>query len=245
MSDETDGKIGVMIATPIKHWKGLNGLHDNFKRILNEIAELNADEDCPFRFENAFMEGGIVRARNKIVGSFMARKHLKWLVFLDDDLEPPNGESIKPYLLRLLAHKLPIVGSLYCKRQPEAAWVANFMFEVELQQNGLLQVAEVGTGMKKYHREVFENLQRIFPLIAYIDRDSGEKEWGYFQHAVIGGDLMSEDYFCDCLCRMCKIGLWVDTEIRLMHRHHDGTMFPLGGEWPTIPGLEPADALPE
>lgn len=229
-------KIGVMVVTPMKHWAGPQSFHPKFAEFLNELAEMSSDPKCPYEFQWATIDGGMVRARNKFTAAFL-KTDCKWLLACDSDIEATGA-----MVLKLLGHKKPIVGALYCRRQEKAIWVANFMHEVELQKGGLLQVLECGTGLKLYHREVFENLQKVFPTIAYTERETGEKLWGYFQDCICAtdlkpdGDHLTEDFFCDYLCRMARMGIWVDTEIKVKHRGPDGKLYP--EKWPPIPGVD-------
>lgn len=237
-------KIGVMLAIPMRHFRGVESLHPNLKMLLNRLTELSADEFCPYEFQVAFMEGGLVRARNMITAEFMEQNKknqmLRFLITLDDDMDVnPDASEI----LKLLSHRRPLVGALYTTRDPERPhWVATFMHEVELQKNGLLQVIECGTGMKCHHIKVYTELARILPNIHYTDRDSGDRLVGFYQHAVLitdlrpDGDLLPEDYYFDHLCRMSKIGIFVDTTVKVKHRGADGTLYPKG-DWPAIPGI--------
>ena len=237
----TPTKIGVMVATPVKHFGGIDALHPFFKAQLNRLAELTADPECPYEFQLAFIEGGMVRGRNKMVAEFRRQRKttpsLKFLHFWDDDIEG-TAEN----LLTLLLHRRPLVGGLYCRRQPKGIWVANFMMNVELQPGNLLQTLELGTGFKLHHFQVFDELERIFPELSYVDRDSGERLVGFFQNAVLhtdlrpDGDLLSEDFFFDHLCRHARIGIFADTSMKLKHRGPDGSLYPT--EWPAIPGVE-------
>ncbi len=243
-------KIGVMVATPVRHWRGTDAFHPNFKAVLQILATLSTTEDCPYEFTLAVMEGGIVRARNVMAHRFKA-SGCKFLVTLDDDLEDETPGKMVDNILRLLGHRKPVVAALFTTREARAHWTTNFMHEVELQKDGLLQVIETATGLKCVHVQVFTELDRLLgDKIQYSDRDTGELIMGYYQHGVVrtdlkpDGDLMSEDYFFCWLARQCRIGLFVDTTIKLLHRGGDGTLYPLmvdgKRDWPPIPGLEEA-----
>ncbi len=230
-------KIGVVVATPLKNLSSLADLPRHHTDFMEELAILTSDPTCPFEFTWATVDMGIVPARNKIVANFL-QGPCRWLLWKDVDIVAKAA-----HVLRLISRKLPIIGGLYTTKEEHAHWVANFLFEAEPQKDTVLQVVECGTGLKLYHREVFEKLAEHWPQIAYTDRDTGEKLHGFFQHAVIyhdlqaAGDLLPEDYFCDFLCRQLKISIWVDTAIKLRHEAHDGTLYPKG-DFPPIPGLE-------
>lgn len=226
-------KIKVMVSTPVRRWGGINAMPDQYKKTCGELAKLTADPACPYEFELAFIDGGIVRARNRVVTAFL-KTDCKWLVSWDDDIEATGADFI-----RLLAHKQPVVAGMYTRRDKKSVWVANFLHEVTVQKGGILQVVEIGLGLKCFHREVFTELIRLFGAsLIYTDRDSGERCHAFFQQAVVDGDLLTEDYFMDYLCRRVKIGLWADTNTKLRHRGPDGTLYPLDDKWPPIPGVD-------
>lgn len=226
--------IGVFVCTPMFRWRGANDFHPHQVKFLNDLAALTNDPECPYEFTWSTINAGIARARNKLVENFLASE-AKWLLFVDDDIEGTAADVV-----RLIEHKRPIVSALYTTREAHPHWVANFMHEVELQPNGLLQVIEAGTGFKLYHRQVFENLINLFPTIAYTDRDTGQREHGFFQQVVMStdlkpdGDFLPEDFFCDHLCRHANMGIFVDTQMKLRHRGPDNTLYPTG-DWPPIP----------
>ena len=230
-------KIGVMVATPLKDLRTLRQLNPDYQNLLEDLKELSLDPECPYEFQIATVDMGLVPARNRLVANFL-KSTCRWIVFRDYDTE---GNA--SHILKLLSKKLPVIGGLCTTREDKPHWIATFLFEAELNKDTVIQVMECGTPLKLYHREVFEKLIGIYPQIAYTDRDSGEVLHGFFQHLVIyhdlqkAGDLLSEDYFCDYLCRMCGISVWVDTSVKIKHRAPDGTLYPKG-DWPPIPGLE-------
>lgn len=248
MSDEKlPTKIGVYVATPVRHFQNLDDpQHVRFKRTLDELAALSRDEHCPYEFYIALIQGGLVRARNHIAHEFKklaaTTPSLKFMMPWDDDIEATGAD-----FLRLLSHHRPFVTAMYTRREAVAPrWVANFMHEVVLQKGGLLQVIEAGTGLQCVHLQVLTEIERIFPKIMYTDRDSGERIAAYYQHMTLqtdlrpDGDMLTEDYFFCHLCRMARIGIFVDTQCKLKHRGGDGTLYPIG-DWPPIPGLTEAE----
>ena len=224
----------VLIVTPLKDAGTLDAPHPFFRKTLEQVALL---ESSGYEFHFATMEGGICRALNEMVATAREEK-FKWIVRWDYDIEPLNGVLD---LLRLLGHRAPVVGSLYTRREPNSPYVANFMHEVQVQSDGLLQCIELGGGFMKAHIEVFENLERIFPNLSYTDRDTGKHRCAFFQQGAYptdlkpDGDWMTEDFFFSWCCRMVKIPLWLDTQIRCRHRGKDEVRFPLNDAWPELP----------
>jgi hypothetical protein len=227
----SEPKIPVLIATPLKDYKTLDKPHPYFRATLEDIAKL---EDSPYEFTFATMDGGICHARNRMVHEAKKRK-MKWLLWWDYDVE-----ATIDHVLRILGHKRPRCAALYTTREKDGHWCTNFMHEVTLQPGNLLQVIESGQGFKLEHMQVYENMEASYPGFWYTDRQTGERMFGYYQHRIQptdlkpDGDELPEDFWFDYLCRMAKIGLFVDTTMKLKHRGPDGTLYPTG-DWPPIP----------
>lgn len=240
-------RIGVTIATPLRYFPSdpkeqVAFLAKNLPQIGRVLRELH---DHPFySFEFVAAVGGICKARNSCVGEFLKTDD-KWLLWWDDDLYPDDPSAA---VLRLLSHKQPIVGALYCRRAKKPVYACTFMPAAELQTNplaeGLLQVVELGGGFTLIHRKVYEELHRLFvtdvkeggQTIQYVERESGEAITGFYQQRVYDRDFPPEDYFFNYLCRCAKIGILVDTKLKIPHRNSDGTMYPT--DWPAVPGVD-------
>lgn len=221
-------KIGVLVATPMRSFGGFHPQHEEF---LRELARLSEDPTCPYEFWQAVVEGGRTWGRCRMVSHMRKLRktypNLKWLYWHDDDVEQ-TAEG----LLKLLSYNLPVIGGMYTTKEEDCHWCANFLHEVKLQGNGLLQVYEVATGSMLTHYEVYEKVEEKFPAILYTDRNTGERHQGFFQEVVIERVPYSEDYFFCWLLRHTGIGIFVDTNMKLRHRSADGTLWP--EEWPPI-----------
>lgn len=244
-----------MVATPMRKFLGWDPVHEAF---LKKLAELSVDETCPYEFFQSVVEGGRTWGRCRAVSNFrkMRRKmpSLKWLYWHDHDMGLDADELVDG-LLRLLSHKLPIVAAMYVTKGDKPHWCANFMHEVEMQPSGLLQVYEVGLGGLLTHWQVYDAVEAVHEILAYTDRDTGERHVGFFQEIVIEKVPYPEDYFFCWLCRRTTIknptdedperlttgiGIFVDTTVRLHHRDADGHAYPIG-DWPPIPIDEKAN----
>ena len=219
------------MATPVRHFGGFAEQHTKF---LADLAALSTDDTCPYEFIQAVVEGGRTWARCRMVSN--ARKlrakecpNLKWIYWHDDDVEQ-TAEG----LLRLLSHKLPIVGAMYTVKSKDPHWCANFLHEVELQESGVLQVYECAIGGLLTHIECYDHVDAKFPAILYTDRHTGDRHMAYFQEIVIDRVPYSEDYFFCWLLRHSGQAIFVDTKLKLKHRGADGTLYPTG-DWPPIP----------
>ena len=252
-----------MVATPVRHipkkwneekkvWElQFNERHSAF---LRELQLMSEDENCPYEFIYSTVEGGRTWGRCRLVTNFRRMRRqfpqLKWLLWKDDDVDL-TGAGV----LRLLSHKLPIVGAMYTnkdddenKLDPNVHWVANFMHEVELQPSGLLQVVELGLGALLTHWQVYDAIESVNEHLVYTDRTTGEKHFGFFQEIVIEKVPYSEDYFFCFLARHAKIlspteedpkrvvvgiGIFADTQLKLLHYDGEGMAHPI--EFPPIP----------
>ena len=238
-----------MVATPMRSFQGFNPIQEAF---LKRLAELSVDESCPYEFWQCVVEGGRTWGRCRVVSNFRKMReqytNLKWLFWLDDDIGE-SAEELLSALFTLLEHRLPIVGAMYTVKADGGHWCANFLHEVEMQDNGLLQVYEVAIGALLTHFQVYDAIEARFPSILYTDRNTGERHIGFFQEVVIDKVPYSEDYFFCWLARHTRIsdptpeypdrtrdgiGLFVDTRIKLKHRGADGTAYPTK-QWPPIP----------
>lgn len=246
---EVRTKVGVMIATPMRRFLGWDPVHEEF---LKKLAQLSLDEYCPYEFMQAVVEGGRTWGRCRVVSNFrkMRRQfpNLKWLYWHDHDMGA-DAEELVNGLLRLLSHKLPVVGAMYTTKGEHPHWCTNFLHEVELQHNGLLQVFETGCGGLLTHYTLYDVIEASHQVLQYTDRDTGEKHSGFFQEIVIEKVPYPEDYFFSWLCRNTRVldptpedpkhlkmgvGVFVDTTVRLHHRDADGKAYPIEA-WPPIP----------
>ena len=191
-----------------------------------------------YEFEFVAAVGGLCRARNVAVHD--ARKSgSHFLIWIDADLVPEAPMTMAEAILRMLSHRQPIVGGMYCKREraKRPSWACTFMPVCGLDadslagtpEGGLLQVAELAGGFKCIHWQVFSEIARIYggdPKkkengIKYRDRDTGETLFGFYQNLVYDGDLLSEDYWLDFLCRCSQVPILADTKIKLRQRDFD------------------------
>lgn len=270
-------KLLVIIAMPLRHFAGMEDLPRVVGAALRELATRGTGKmtmgpgsegqvDRAFRleankyeFEFMAVVGGLCRARNEAVKEFLLAKG-EFLLWWDDDLQPVGmtpGEAV----LRILSHRQPVVGGLYCKRAKKPAWVCSWLTTAELKfdrkKDGLLQVLELGTGFKCYHRKVFTEIGRIYGTdveadkgnrgnsILYRDRDSGEKVFGFFQNLVLHGELLSEDYFLDFLSANVRVPVCCDVKLKLRHRDADGSSYPPNDAFPPIPAVDQEEAEKE
>lgn len=268
-------RIGVMIATPLRHFperpkdgesaedfarRQRRALTENVPQIGRALKELHdRREEHEYEFEFAAACGGLCSARNRLVHDFLHKSSASILLWHDADLHDQAGKDADAILRQLTIARrngAHVLGRLYCKREKRPRWVANWINEAKIQDDGLLQVAEIGGGATMYSRGVLEHLRKVYvddikaakadamakgaPVeglepMEYRDRETGEMVTAFFQIRTIDGDLLSEDFHLNFLARCAKIPIWADTVAKM--RHFDGVdqYPPRGSPWPPLP----------
>lgn len=150
-------------------------------------------------------------ARNSVV-KMALEQGFQHVGFLDSDVIPPNDA-----FLRLLSHRLPIVGGLYCRRSPPhgvPVAIKNGQWLSQLPgpgQNPVVEVDVMGAGCMVIHRSVFENLPPSRPGKAWFDWRVDSPE------LFPPGESMSEDFTFNLNCRKAGYKILLDTSIRCKH----------------------------
>lgn len=136
----------------------------------------------------------------------------EWVFFLDSDCVPPRDA-----ILRLLAHRLPIVSGMYRRRSPPVSvpvmlrsgqWITDFP------PNQLIEVDLVGAGCLLIHRSVLER------FLTKPGRPG--KPWFDWRVDMQGlmpqGECLSEDFVFNLRARQ-EFGykIMVDTSIKCRH----------------------------
>ncbi len=130
---------------------------------------------------------------------------------LDTDVIPPHDA-----FLRLMAHDLPIVSGVYCRRAPphgvpvmlkDGKWIMN------LPKDSMMEVDLVGAGCLLIRRDVLEKFQPLDPRRG--------KHWFDWRSDCTGvlppGECVSEDFsFCQGARRQ-GYKIMVDTSIQCRH----------------------------
>jgi hypothetical protein len=239
-------KHKVFVATPM--YGGMaHGLY--IKSSLDLQTTMNKyGIDCKFSF--LFNESLITRARNYLVDEFL-RSDYTHLLFIDSDIHY-NPQDV----VALLALDKDVIGGPYPKKSinwgnvaqaarnhPEMEpkeleqLVGEYVFNVvkgtkQFQVTDPLEVMEIGTGFMLVKREVFEKMEKEYPMIRYKPDHVGQANFdgsryihAYFDTVIDskgsitdgGSDrYLSEDYmFCQMWRKMGgKIYLcpWMKTQ---------------------------------
>lgn len=172
-----------------------------------------------FGLRNLILPGGFFptagmpfdHARNAVCAKAL-ELGLEWCFFLDSDVIPPRDAVI-----RLMAHRRPVVSGLYCRRSPPhgvPVMIKNGQWVTQFLPGALVDVDVVGAGCLLIHRQVLEALP---PL----DEKRGKRwfDWRVdMQHLLPQGEAMSEDFmFCLQARRELGIKISVDTSVRCKH----------------------------
>lgn len=147
-------------------------------------------------------------ARNHLV-EIMLGAGLEWMFMLDSDVVCPPDT-----ILRLQAHKQPIISGIYCRRSPPeglpvmqrgGSWV------VDYPPNSVIEVDVVGSGCLLIHRSVFEKLPPQRPGKRWFDWRVDMRE-----HMPIH-ECLSEDFTFCSHARKNGYRILVDTSIMCKH----------------------------
>lgn len=134
-----------------------------------------------------------------------------YLFFMDSDVIPSRDA-----VLRLMAHKLPIVSGMYCRRSPPHAvpvMMRNGQWLTQFPLGSMQEVDVVGAGCLLIHRSVLESLPPIDPI-----RGKHWFDWRVDMPSVPNdGSHMSEDYSFNWWARKHGYKIWVDTSIHCRH----------------------------
>lgn len=130
----------------------------------------------------------------------------EWLFFLDDDILCPSD-----IILKLMAHKLPIVSGLYYRRAEPLVPVMlredppnQFKWITQYEQNALVEVDLVGAGCLLIHRDLLLSMPPV-------SKDNRWFEWRCDKDDLPQHEKTSEDFTFIRHLRKNNIKVYVDT----------------------------------
>jgi hypothetical protein len=169
-------------------------------------------------FRNLIVPGGVMpvagmpydHARNACCMAVLEHG-IEWLFFLDSDVVPP-----KDAILRLIAHKKPLVCGLYFRRSPPVGVpvimkpVGNWI--INPPKKGLIEVDVTGAGCMLIHRSVLEALPPQRPGKHWFD-------WRVDMKSVMPPvECLSEDFtFNMHVKKTLGIPTLIDCSVRCRH----------------------------
>ena len=135
---------------------------------------------------------------------------VEWIFFLDSDVIAPHDA-----VLRLMAHKQPIISGMYCRRSPPAAvpvMIRDGRWVTEFQPGTVIEVDLVGAGCLLVHRSVLESLPPQRPGKHWFD-------WRVDLQGITPADIppLSEDFTFAHHSRKHGYHVLVDTSIACKH----------------------------
>ena len=151
----------------------------------------------------------VQRARNDIV-RIALDSGVDDLVFIDTD-QDWNPED----LFTLLSHDVDIVGAPVPKKSDQEAYNVKLLGDYEVQDNGLVAVDGIGTGMLRLTYEALDQLWDASE--SYMESDKEQECRMVFDVKVVDGQLWSED---NVMCQKWKdLGgtVWIDPTINCGH----------------------------
>lgn len=239
-------KPTVWIATPLRKLEHNGAMTQEFIYSLDAayrdpIIPLLAGENLKWRFEMMLVGGcGVARARNAVASWFM-KSTAQYLFFVDYDLKPTTADYLE-VLNCMERNGVPVCGGLYTIRKKDGHWVINYPDANGPREDGALQVAELGTGFKCYHRSALERVLKANPWLTYEDEDTKETQYGFFSMGPVKDEKfwpgktrwLTEDYWLDWLTREAGMPIVVTTKVQLKHFDDiTGQVFPL--RFPPVP----------
>jgi hypothetical protein len=205
--------VGVMIATPM--YGGM--CTGDYALSLSRLVIMLKDLGYNYYVESLCNESLIPRGRNLLAKSFLERPDMDYMIFIDADI---GFREID--VLRLLLADRALCGGVYPKKRinwntvRKAAlagkerlqdYTGDFVFNLlnndqdgSPDEDGMLEVKQLGTGFMLIHKSVFEQLKPV--ASEYTEhRDDGSvfTAYDFFPAGVSGKKVyVSEDYgFCD------------------------------------------------
>lgn len=173
-------------------------------------------------------ESPVGRSRNSLTAQFL-KTDCTDILFIDSDLVF-SGEQIE----RIVQHEEDVVGGAYFfKAQGRPRVCSNPKDGCDqIGENGLLEVAYIGTGFLRVRRHVFDQMIARFGEDIWYKTDDGKSElqhdfWqmGIYKYADGTRRWLSEDwYFCQ-RCNDMGVKVWCD--MRIMLGHSGNAVYPL------------------
>jgi hypothetical protein len=205
-----------------------------YVRGLLDCIDLFKENDIKLIFYNPDDDSLITRVRNKVVSAFLSSS-ASHLIFIDGDISFRGSD-----VLSLLRRDLPLVSGIYPKKQidwnlvREAAqqekpdlenFTTRFVFNTVGGDSSLdvdselVEVRHTGTGFMCIHRSVFEKLESHVPeyKTSTLPEDNKPLVKEFFTTSIVGGCLLSEDYYFCELYRRLGGQVFVDTTVKLGH----------------------------
>jgi hypothetical protein len=227
-------KNSIFVATPM--YGGMN--HGLYMKACLDLQGLCMQYGIQVKFSFLFNESLITRARNYLVDEFLHRSECTHLLFIDSDIHF-NPQDV----IAMLALDKDVIGGPYPKKAIKWRAVARALQKNPNMEQGMLEkvagdfvfnpvkgteqfnvtepldVLEIGTGFMMVKRDVFNKMEKQYPMIRYKPDHVGQAHFdgSRYIHAffdtvidtkdsITGGGsdrYLSEDYmFCQLWRKM-------------------------------------------
>ena len=211
----------LCIATPC--YGGM--LTDQYFHSILSLCALLGKEKIDHAVFTLRNDSLITRARNSLVAMFL-ESDCTDLIFIDADIKF-DPESV----LRMLNMDKPVIGAACPLKHLPLQYAVNFRFDGNpqdkklIQDNGAIEVEDVGSSFLLIQRVVFDKFIQAFPQLHYQNRMTSFSPacdpyfYSFFDtmHDPDSNRYLSEDYtFCR---RWQQIGgkTWIDPQTKLTH----------------------------
>lgn len=217
-----------------------NSMRRDFVLSLMQILWLNPIPDVEFVL-GTIGGDGVARARNNLAQNFILSTDCEIMLPIDVDVIFTRQHVAD--IIEACSKKRPIVGASYAAKQMWHRWIRNDIPGEVPDEDGLLKVSEIGTGLKAYHRCYFEEVMGAFPEIQYFcDGGQGQLvKWDFFSMGVVDGRYLSEDYYTDY--RAKKIGMPVYCHTKVEIQHEGFMLYPFTANFPVFDGMSVSDII--
>jgi hypothetical protein len=239
--------VKLFVATPM-FGGNATGL---YTKSCIDLQNLFTSYGIGLKFSFLFNESLVQRARNYLADEFI-RSDSTHMLFIDADIHFDAKD-----VLALLALNVPVVAGTYPKKtlnwkniksailkNPDIdtgqleQLVGEFVFNVkqgtkQFNTTELVEVSEVGTGFLLIKREVFDQMNQVYPQLLYVPDHAGTQHFdgsrkimNYFPvevdkpDTILGGTtyrLCSEDYTWSRLVGKMGVPLYLAPFIKLGH----------------------------
>ena len=227
-------KYSIFVATPM--YGGMN--HGLYMKSCLDLQGLCLQYGIQIKFSFLFNESLITRARNYLVDEFLHRSECTHLLFIDSDINF-NPQDV----IAMLALDKDVIGGPYPKKAIKWRAIARALQKNPQIDHGMLEkvagdfvfnpvkgteqfnvtepldVLEIGTGFMMVKREVFNKMEKEYPMIRYKPDHVGQAHFdgsryihAFFdtvidtKESITGGGsdrYLSEDYmFCQMWRKM-------------------------------------------
>ncbi len=207
-------KVTIFIAVPVD-----NGSVPQFWKSYTDLmsADVLADD---YQFETFQLIGDslITRARNNLTHIFLTASKADYMLFLDSDLEF-NPADIKRVLDK--RKEDAVVCGQYALKEPKLQLVRTTIVGETVDADGLIKVAEAGTGCMLIPRKVLEAIKAKRPDLEYTCDAHKDKRVSFFDVGVVpykdGKRYMSEDWMFCRRVREQGFAVYVVNDVLLLH----------------------------